>query len=52
MVLIVEDDPIIVEALTLSLTQEGYEILSAGTKEQALALLRGPRREDAPDAPS
>lgn len=41
MVLIVEDDPIIVEALTLSLTQEGYEILSAGTKEQALALLRG-----------
>ena len=46
MVLIVEDDPIIVEALTLSLTQEGCETLSAGTKEQALALLRGPRRED------
>ena len=45
MVLIVEDDPIIVEALTLSLTQEGYETCSAGTKGEALALLRGPQRE-------
>ncbi len=44
MVLIVEDDPIIVEALTLSLTQEGYEILSVGTKQEALALLHGPQR--------
>ena len=46
MVLIVEDDPIIVEALTLSLTQEGCETLSAGTKARAQTLLQGPRRED------
>lgn len=45
MVLIVEDDPIIVEALTLSLTQEGYEVCAAGTLAQARALLQGPRRE-------
>ena len=39
-VLVVEDDPIILEGLVISLRQEGYEVLEAGTQEQALSLLK------------
>ncbi len=44
MILVVEDDDIIVEGLKLSLQQEGYEVLVAGTKEEALACLNGERQ--------
>lgn len=46
MVLVVEDDKIIVEGLKLSLTQEGYEVLAAETKSEALTILNGPCRSD------
>lgn len=39
-VLVVEDDSIILEGLVISLRQEGYEVLEAGTQEQALSLLK------------
>ena len=39
-VLVVEDDPIILEGLVISLRQEGYEVLEAWTQEQALSLLK------------
>ena len=39
-VLVVEDDSIILEGLVISLRQEGYDVLEAGTQEQALSLLK------------
>lgn len=39
-VLVAEDDPDIVELLTLYLSGSGYEVVSAGDGEQALELLR------------
>ena len=44
MVLVVEDDAMIVEGLKLSLTQEGYQVRTAATKAEALAVLNGPER--------
>ena len=44
MVLVVEDDAMIVEGLKLSLTQEGYQVPTAATKAEALAVLNGPER--------
>lgn len=41
MVLVVEDDAMIVEGLKLSLTQEGYQVRTAATKAEALAVLNG-----------
>lgn len=39
-VLVVEDDSIILEGLVISLRQEGYDVLEAGTQEQALSFLK------------
>lgn len=39
-VLVVEDDAIILEGLVISLRQEGYDVLEAGTQEQALSFLK------------
>ena len=39
-VLVAEDDPDIVELLTLYLSGSGYEVVAAGDGEQALELLR------------
>ena len=36
---IVEDDAVILEGLTYSLTQEGYQVITSGTVRDALALL-------------
>lgn len=44
MVLVVEDDAMIVEGLKLSLTQEGYQVRTAATKAEALAVLNGSER--------
>lgn len=40
-VLVVEDDGIILEGLRFSLMQEGYEVVTAGSVKEALALLEG-----------
>ena len=39
-VFIAEDDPIIVEGLTIALTQEGGEVTSVGTMEKALEIIK------------
>ena len=39
-VLVVEDDEIISEGLTISLEQEGYKVLKAGTQAKALELIQ------------
>jgi len=39
-VFIAEDDPIIVEGLTIALTQEGGEVTSVGTMEKALEVIK------------
>ena len=39
-IFIVEDDPIIVQGLTIALTQEGYEVESAGNMSDALNIVR------------
>lgn len=39
-VLVVEDDNIILEGLVISLRQEGYDVLEAGTQEQALSFIK------------
>lgn len=44
MVLVVEDDKIIVEGLKLSLVQEGFDVLAAETKAEALSVLNGANR--------
>ena len=36
---IVEDDAVILEGLTYSLTQEGYQVFTSGTVRDALVLL-------------
>jgi two-component system alkaline phosphatase synthesis response regulator PhoP len=44
-ILLVDDEPTILEALRFNLTREGYEVLTAGDGRTALALARG-RRPD------
>lgn len=39
-VLVVEDDNIILEGLVISLRQEGYDVLEAGTQKQALSFVK------------
>ena len=38
-VFVVEDDQVILEGLTISLRQEGYEVLGASTYEDAFQIL-------------
>lgn len=45
-VLVVEDDEIISEGLTISLEQEGYKVLKAGTQEKALELIHSDENID------
>ena len=40
---IVEDDAVILEGLTYSLTQEGYQVLTSGTVRDALSFWSGIR---------
>lgn len=40
-VLVVEDDPVLLETLGQSLREEGYAVHLAGSKKEAMALLRG-----------
>lgn len=44
MVLVVEDDKIIADGLKLSLMQEGFDVLTAMTKAEALSVLNGADR--------
>ncbi len=45
MVLVVEDDKIIIEGLKLSLMHEGFDVLTAETKAEALSVLNGANRD-------
>jgi len=40
-ILVVDDDPTIVEACRLVLEREGYEVLTAGSREEGAAVLAG-----------
>lgn len=42
-ILVVDDEPSIVEVLSLYLSREGYSVLSADNGERALSLARGAR---------
>lgn len=45
-VLVVEDEWLVCEVIASELTDAGYEVLEAGTGEEALAFLRGTARID------
>ncbi|MGN0484038.1 MAG: response regulator transcription factor [Lachnospiraceae bacterium] len=45
-VLVVEDDKIILEGLQISLRQDGYDVLTAGTQKEALEILEGKNEID------
>jgi CheY-like chemotaxis protein len=45
-ILVVEDDPAVLQALAIVLEQEGYDVATAGNGREALAALEGGRPPD------
>lgn len=45
-ILVIDDDPFVAEAISLVLQDDGHEVVCAGTARQAVAILRSGRRFD------